>query len=522
MGSRTIQILVTADDGSSTEIYYFEITRRSDTDATLSGLAVSDGEGNAVALTPAFASTTTSYTASVDYDVTEIRVSPTRSDENATVEYLDENNAVIADADNAENGQQVSLDVGQNTVKVKVTAEYGNTTETYTLVATREPPRELEITPTTLTIGEDGLGGFAVELSSQPTAQVTVAISSDDTGAAVVSDSSLSFTTANWDTAQTVTVTGVQDDDTSDESLTVSLSAASTDGDYQGKTGSVAVSVTDDQITNNAATGQPAITGDAQVAETLSATKGDIADADGTTKADNDDMGYAYAYQWLLVDAGAESSIPGATGATYTPVVGDVGKKVKVTVSFTDDLGNSESRTSAAYPASSSIVSSPNNPPVFSDDASATREFTETVGADTETSARNIGSAVVATDDDGDALTYTLEGTDGSKFAVVDTSGQVQTRTGANYDYESATTHSVRVKVEDGNGGSDTIDVAIHVADVAEVPLRPAAPTVTTGGAGSLSVSWTAPNNAGRLPSRATTSDTAREPAAPGPTARWT
>ena len=45
---------------------------------------------------------------------------------------------------------------------------------------------------------------------------------------------SLTFT-SDWDTTQTVTVSGVNDSDTNGESLTVSLSASG--GDYAGTTG---------------------------------------------------------------------------------------------------------------------------------------------------------------------------------------------------------------------------------------------------------------------------------------------
>ena len=63
-------------------------------------------------------------------------------------------------------------------------------------------------------------------LSTQPTTAVTVTVSSGDTGAATVSPASLSFTTADYSTSQTVTVTGVQDDDAENESTTVGLSAS--------------------------------------------------------------------------------------------------------------------------------------------------------------------------------------------------------------------------------------------------------------------------------------------------------
>ena len=104
--------------------------------------------------------------------------------------------------------------------------------------------------PTTLTVTEDGSRQFTVKLATLPSDGVNVTVESGDTGAATVSAASLSFTTANWNAAQTVTVSGVDDNDTANESVTVSLTAASTDEDYGGKTASVTVTVTDDDTPN--------------------------------------------------------------------------------------------------------------------------------------------------------------------------------------------------------------------------------------------------------------------------------
>ena len=49
---------------------------------------------------------------------------------------------------------------------------------------------------------------FTVVLDAQPTSDVVIVLTSSDTGEATV-NSPLTFTAANWDTAQTVTVTGV-------------------------------------------------------------------------------------------------------------------------------------------------------------------------------------------------------------------------------------------------------------------------------------------------------------------------
>src|SRR5207244_13029798 len=69
------------------------------------------------------------------------------------------------------------------------------------------------VTPTSgLTTTEaGGTASFTVKLTSQPTANVTVGLSSSKTPEGTVGPGSLTFTAANWNTAQTVTVTGVDD-----------------------------------------------------------------------------------------------------------------------------------------------------------------------------------------------------------------------------------------------------------------------------------------------------------------------
>ncbi len=77
---------------------------------------------------------------------------------------------------------------------------------------------------------------FSVSLQSQPAANVTIPLSSSDTTEGTVSPASLTFTSANWMTAQTVTVTGVDDALTDGHvSFTVTIGAASSaDGQYNG------------------------------------------------------------------------------------------------------------------------------------------------------------------------------------------------------------------------------------------------------------------------------------------------
>ena len=106
------------------------------TDATLSGLAVNDGSTD-LTLDPTFVSGTTSYTAAVGNAVDEVTVTPTTTDTNATIEYLDGDDATLDDADTAKDDFQVAEAEGDNVIKVQVTAEDTTTTQTYTVTVTR-------------------------------------------------------------------------------------------------------------------------------------------------------------------------------------------------------------------------------------------------------------------------------------------------------------------------------------------------------------------------------------------------
>ena len=104
------------------------------TDATLSDLSL----GTGVTLSPAFASGTTTYTASVANSVDEVTVTPTTNHASATVEILDTDALALTDADSTEDGFQVALSVGSTQLGVLVMAEDGTTTKFYTVNVTRD------------------------------------------------------------------------------------------------------------------------------------------------------------------------------------------------------------------------------------------------------------------------------------------------------------------------------------------------------------------------------------------------
>ena len=104
-------------------------------------------------------------------------------------------------------------------------ADYGSVA-TVSIGVTVTAAREIETDKDSLTIDEAGAGSFRVRLSHAPTANTTVSVVSDDTDAARVSPGSLTFTTSNFNTYQTVTVSGVEDDVVGNKSATVNLSAS--------------------------------------------------------------------------------------------------------------------------------------------------------------------------------------------------------------------------------------------------------------------------------------------------------
>ena len=135
---------------------------------------------------------------------------------------------------------------------------------------------------------------------------------------------------------------------------------------------------------NSPATGAPAVSGVAQVGETLTADTSGIVDADGLENVTQNYLwginkgliiGAVYGYQWLADDAEIED----ATGSTYILVDGDEGKAVKVRVSFTDDGGHRETLTSAATAA----VTQPNTPATGLPTVSGKARVGETLTVDT-------------------------------------------------------------------------------------------------------------------------------------------
>ena len=102
------------------------------------------------------------------------------------------------------------------------------------------------VSPSALTVDEGTTVTYTVRLDSEPTGTVTVTPSSDNPDV-TFSPATLTFTTSNWATAQTVTVTAAQDTDTAEDTATIRHAVAGED--YGSVTApSVPVTVPDDDV----------------------------------------------------------------------------------------------------------------------------------------------------------------------------------------------------------------------------------------------------------------------------------
>ena len=127
VGSNSISITVTAEDGTTTKAYTVSVVREeASDDASLSSLAL-DG----VSAEPAFSASVTEYTANVGFETKETNLVATAADEHAIISVNG-----VATASGAFSNL-IALDEGSNTLTITVTAEDGVTTQSYTVTINR-------------------------------------------------------------------------------------------------------------------------------------------------------------------------------------------------------------------------------------------------------------------------------------------------------------------------------------------------------------------------------------------------
>ena len=413
-------------------------------------------------------------------------------------------------------------------------ADYGSVTaDSVEVTVTEKDTPGVTVTPTSLTIKEGETGTYTVKLNTQPTGNVTVTVggaSGDvtaDTDPNTDNDqTTLTFTSSDWDTAQTVTVNAAVDKDgVSDD--TVSLTHTVTGADYGSVTAdSVEVAVTEKDtpgvtVTPTSLTIKEGETGTytvvlntqptGNVTVTVGGASGDVT-ADTDPNTDNDQTILTFTSsdwdtaQTVTVNAAVDkdgisddtvSLTHTVTGADYGSVTADL---VEVTVTEKDTPGVT------VTPTSLTIKEGETGTYTVKLNTQPTGNVTVTVGgasgdvtADTDPNTDNDQTTLTFTSSDWDtAQTVTVSAAVDKDGVSDDTVSLTHTVTGA--DYGSVTADSVEVAVTEKDtpgvtvtptsltikeGESDTYTVVLNTQPTGNV-------TVTVGGAsGDVSVSAT-------------------------------
>ena len=311
------------------------------------------------------------------------------SSRTVTVDYATSDGTAVAGSDYTAASGTLTFNAGDTSQTVQVTVltdSEDESQETLTLTLSNPSQATLDDATGTGTI-ENGESSSSTVVNSPPNGLPTVS-GTPQVGETLTTDTSAiadedGLTNVSYSYQWIRSEDGNADTDIEDATdSTYTL----TGGDV-GKTIQVKVTFTDDADNeetltsaataavavrpNTPATGLPTISGTAQVDETLTADTSGISDSDGLTNV-------SYSYQWIRNDGTNDADIGGQTGSTYTLTDEDVGKTIKVRVSFTDDAGNEETLTSAATAA---VAARPNTPATGLPTISGTAQVGKTLTA---------------------------------------------------------------------------------------------------------------------------------------------
>ena len=180
---------------------------------------------------------------------------------------------------------------------------------------------------------------------------------------------------------------------------------------------------------------------------------------------------------------------PDVSSGAYTPKEADNDKCLRAAATYTDDITDPDPNTAfddlAAVDGTQVVkvsefpvqLSEPDNAaPKFQDQDLTTDgdQSDETTRSVPENMAdENVGGPIAATDDDGDAMMFTVSDNDNFK---TDNNGQIKTK--VKLDYETQDTYVVALTATDPSGASDSIMVTITVIDGPDDAVIVAGPAV--------------------------------------------
>ena len=166
--------------------------------------------------------------------------------------------------------------------------------------------------------------------------------------------------------------------------------------------------------------------------------------------------------------AGGWTPIDEASTAVYTPNPADVGRCLRATAIYTDNIRDAEEQATGVLEAPVQNNDPANAAPKFVDQdlnsAGDQSDRTSRKVAENTEAGQSIGTPVSAFDNDGDLLIHTLDGEDADFFSMSRNDGQLKTK--ASLNFEARNSYAVMVTATDPSGAADSIQVTINVIDV--------------------------------------------------------
>ena len=484
------------------------ITDNDTADVTISKTELTIGEGGSDTYTVVLDSEPTAEVkvAIAGHADTDITLSgDTLADDTLTFTSDNWDTAQTVTVTAAEDDDAASDDAVSLTHTVAGTAEYATVTAgSVTVTITDNDTANVTISKTELTIGEGGSDTYTVVLDSEPTAEVKVAIAGHaDTDITLsgdtLADDTLTFTSDNWDTAQTVTVTAAEDDDAaSDDAVSLTHTVAGT-AEYATVTAeSVTVTITDNDTANvtisktalsieegasdtytvvldtePTANVTVAIAGHSGTDITLS---GDtLTDDTLTFTSDNWDTA-----QTVTVSAKEDDDAVNEDEATLTHTVTGTGEYAGVTAdSLTINITDNDTANVTISKTALSIEEGASDTYTVVLDSEPTAEVTVAIAGHADTDITLSGATLT-----NDAMTFTAENWDAAQTVTVTAKEDDDA-----VDEEEATlTHTVTGTGEYAGVTADSVTVTITDDDTAGVTISESALTIDEGASDTYTV----------------------------------
>lgn len=437
---------------------------------------------------------------------------------NVTVTLTSDNSDVTIDTDTGTDGNQNTLtftgttwntsqsvsvaaaeddDTVDDDVTISHSASgggYDSVTGDVDVTVTDDDSPDISFSSRQISLNEGQNTSYTLVLDHQPTSSVTVTITSNnsdvsvDTKPAAGNQNTLTFTTGNWDTAQTVTVKTVDDADASDDSATLSHAFAQSGGsmEYNGfsTNTTVSVSVTDQDtagVTSNPSSPNFTITEQGTGTGNLAGT------ASWTLVLDTQPSGTVTITPTL--PANSPLTITAGSSLSFTSTTWNTAQTVTVRADNDDDAANNTYTITHTVSGYGTVTSGPSVSLTVNDDD--TKGITASTLTGTATEGGNTTYTLkLATKPVGGNVTIGLTSDDTARATVSPSSLTFSATT-----WNTAQTVTITA-VQDGDIANNTVNISHTVSgadydDAPVVTLGDFVATITDDDTGSLVLSKT-------------------------------